>query len=133
MEVCVDHTPSLAPGLLSAVMEILSRQFTECYRVFHTGCREFCHVDAPCLMELPLLGDVWALASLLLSGAAGSGGLVWIAVSSGARSTVDSIPKSGTGWSEGAGTGQVHIYCQIVLRRPFALAETSVQCMGYNP
>ena len=84
MEVCVDHTPSLAPGLLSAVMEILSRQFTECYRVFHTGCREFCHVDAPCLMELPLLGDVWALASLLLSGAAGSGGLVWIAVSSGA-------------------------------------------------
>ena len=30
-----NHTPSLAPGLLSpAVMEILPRQFTERYRVF---------------------------------------------------------------------------------------------------
>lgn len=129
-----NHTPSWAPGLLSPVMmEILPRQFTERYRVFHTGCRVFYRVDAPCLMEPPLLGDVWALANLLFSGAAGSGALVWIAVSSGARSTIDSIPKSGAGWSEGAGTGQVHIHCRIVLRRPFALVETPVQCMSYNP
>lgn len=66
-------------------------------------------------MELPLLGDVWALANLLFSGAAGSDGLVWTAVSSGARSTIDSIPKGGTGRSEGAGTGQVHIHCHFVL------------------
>lgn len=128
------HTPSLASGFLSpAMMEILPHQFTARCRVFHTGCRVFYRLDAPCLMELPLLGDVWALANLLFSGAAGSDGLVWTAVSSGARSTVDSIPKSGTGGSEGAGTGQVHIHCQIVLRRPFALVETPTQCMGYNP
>ena len=37
--VFTNHTPSLASGLLSpAMMEILPHQFTECCRVFHTGC-----------------------------------------------------------------------------------------------
>lgn len=138
MELCVDHVHKSHPQLGSwfALTSDDGNPSTSVHRALQSisyWLQSFYRVDAPCLMEPPLLGDVSALANLLFSGAAGCGALVWIAVSSGARSTVDSIHKSGAGWSEGAGTGQVHIHCRIVLRRPFALVETPVQCTSYNP
>lgn len=61
--------------------------------MFHTGCRVFYHVMHPALWNHPSRRRLGSLSTLGFSGAAGSGALVWIAVSSGARSTIDSIPK----------------------------------------